>query len=141
MYEFSSLLNDPYPSVVPYSVWPVAGALTDQVIVAPVCVMSEAPTALMASGEGVALAAMNGIAKATIPKIMAPVEIQSQARPRRGAGGVVSARSSVQRVPSQKINRRASSLPEHRANHAVTERDAVRPMGLRDKAGAGNATR
>jgi hypothetical protein len=50
MYEFSSVLNDPYPNVVPYSVWPVAGALTDHVIVAPVCVMPEAPTALMASG-------------------------------------------------------------------------------------------
>jgi hypothetical protein len=50
MYEFSSLLNAPYPSVVPYSTWPVAGALTVHVIVAPVCAMPEAPTALMTSG-------------------------------------------------------------------------------------------
>jgi hypothetical protein len=44
------VLNDPYASVVPYSVWPVAGALTDHVIVAPVGVMAEAPTPLMTSG-------------------------------------------------------------------------------------------
>jgi hypothetical protein len=136
MYEFSSLLNDPYPSVVPYSTWPVAGALTDHVIVAPVCAMAEAPTALMTSGVpvgavgagvgvvidigagadvgaavggvepmmmGVALVAPNGITRATIPKIMTPVAIQSRARRRRGAGGVAGARSSIQRVPSQNM--------------------------------------
>jgi hypothetical protein len=136
MYEFSRVLNDPYPGVVPYSTWPVAGALRDHVIVAPVCVMAEALTALMTSGVpvgavgvgvgvaagvgvgvgvgaavggvepmigGVALVAPNGIAKATIPKIMTPVAIQSRARRRRGAGGVAGARSSIQRVPSQNM--------------------------------------
>jgi L-aminopeptidase/D-esterase-like protein len=117
------------------------------VIVAPVCVMAEAPTALMTRGVpvgavgagvgvaagvgvgvgvgcrrvrcgceyalcvpfvepmmmGVALVAPNGITRATIPKIMTPVAIQSRARRRRGAGGVADARSSIQRVPSQNI--------------------------------------
>jgi hypothetical protein len=50
MYEFSSVPNEPYARVVPYSTWPVAGALTDHVIVAPVWVMAEAPTALITSG-------------------------------------------------------------------------------------------
>ena len=44
------MLNEPYAGVVPYSTWPVAGALTDQVIVAPVWVMADAPTAVITSG-------------------------------------------------------------------------------------------
>ena len=105
------MLNDPYPSDVPNSTWPVAGALTVHVIVAPACVMPDAPTALMTSGvlawavgvgidvgvgAGVrvghglerstwldaALVAMNGIARAPMPRIMMPVAIQSRARRR-----------------------------------------------------------
>ena len=56
VYEFSRVLHEPYASVFPYSTWPVAGALTVHVTIAPVAVMPYARTPVMASaplGDGV----------------------------------------------------------------------------------------
>jgi hypothetical protein len=48
MNESSRVLSDPYPAVVPYSTWPVAGALTVQVIDAVVSVMFDTPMFVIA---------------------------------------------------------------------------------------------